>query len=276
MPETKALAPVDEIVQTIGKSIGQYAMVLPPQITPEKFVRVAQTAIRANPTLASCTKQSLYAAFHKCAADGLIPDGREAAITYFTNKTGEKIATYMPMVQGICKKVRNSGELGMLDAVVVYEKDEYDSYTDETGPHFRHRKARGDRGEPILTFAYATTKDGSHYFEEIDEAQMKAIESASKAKDGPWKGPFRDEMKRKSAIRRLAKYRLPSSADLDSVIRADDELNEPESSGEPEKKEEPKKTSTRLSNVIDAQVKETPAEEPQAPEPNEQDEDLPI
>jgi recombination protein RecT len=85
-------------------------------------------------------------------------------------------------------------------------------------------KARGERGNPFLTYAFAITKDGGFYFEEIDEKQMGEIEKASRAKMGPWKGPFRDEMKRKSAIRRLAKYRLPSSTDLDDIIRRDDEF----------------------------------------------------
>jgi recombination protein RecT len=129
------------------------------------------------------------------------------------------------MVGGICKKVRNSGELATLDSQVVHEKDEYDSWTDEKGPHFKHKKARGERGKPIITYAYATTKDGSFFFEELTEEDIQAIRSASKAKDsGPWAGPFADEMRRKSAVRRLAKYRLPSSTDLDTVIRRDDEL----------------------------------------------------
>jgi len=153
-----------------------------------------------------------------------LPDGRESAIVPFGGK-----ARYMPMVAGICKKARNSGEIGTIDAQVVYEKDEYASWTDEKGPHFKHIRARGDRGEIVLTYAYALGKDGSVYFEEVSEDQMQKIKTMSKANDSPWKGPFADEMRRKSALRRLGKYRLPNSTDLVSVLEKDDEIYETES-----------------------------------------------
>lgn len=272
MPETKAIAVIDEVVLTIAKQEDQYRKALPSHIPSDRFVRVAQTAIRRSPELVSCSKSSIYSSLLKCAADGLIPDGREAAIIPFGTE-----AVYMPMVYGICKKARNSGELAMIDAIVIYEKDEFDSFTDENGPHFKHRKFIGDRGKPILTLAYAKTKDGSLFVEEIDEAQMAAIEAVSKQKSGPWKGPFRDEMKRKSAIRRLAKYRLPSSADLDEVIKADDDLYDTTAVDDADKKEEPKKTSSRLNNVIDTHAEKTEPAPAPAPEPEpDVDDDLPI
>src|SRR5687768_10957847 len=98
--KTKALAPVDEIKGALAKMEGQFKMVLPPQISPEKFIRVAQTAIQTNSLLQQANKQSLYAAVMKCATDGLIPDGREAAIVTFNSKAGLQ-AQYMPMVGGI-------------------------------------------------------------------------------------------------------------------------------------------------------------------------------
>jgi hypothetical protein len=42
----------------------------------------------------------------KLAQDGLLPDGREAAVVMFGNK-----AQAMPMIAGILKKVRQSGEV---------------------------------------------------------------------------------------------------------------------------------------------------------------------
>lgn len=240
---SEPLTPQNEIVVALTKLEPEFKKALPPQITSAKFLRVAQTFIRLHPNLVGLDRQSLYAAFHSCAADGLIPDGREAAIVPFKGK-----AKYMPMVQGICKKARNSGEIKDINALLVCKNDEYDHWIDETGEHFKHRPKIGERGDQILTYAFCRTKDGGIYFEEIDMPQMAAIERSSNADDGPWKGPFRTEMMRKSALRRLLKYRVPSSTDLDDLIRSDDELYDTTNPQEPPKKAE--KTSARLKDIV--------------------------
>lgn len=214
----KKISPQDEVCLALTQAEPTFKMSLPPQIPSAKFIRVAQTAIRQNPELASLDRQSLYAAFHKCAADGLLPDGREAAIVRFG-----QVATYMPMIQGICKKARNSGEIKTINAQVVYKNDAYEHWIDESGEHFKHVPARGDRGEVLLVYAFCQTKDEGVFFEEMSIADLTAIEKMSKQKGGPWSGPFRTEMMRKSAIRRLLKYRVPSSTDVDDIIRENDE-----------------------------------------------------
>jgi recombination protein RecT len=205
----------------LGSQITALKSVLPASVTPEKFLRIAMTAISGNPRLLEGNRQVLFSELVKCASDGLVPDGREAAIVPFKG-TGK----YMPMVGGICKRARNSGAVKGIDSQVVYENDQYESWIDETGPHFKHVKAKKNRGEIILTYAYAIGSDGELYHEEILEEDMEKIRNTSKAGDSPWNGPFKDEMRRKSAIRRLAKYRLPSSAELDDLIRRDDDLHD--------------------------------------------------
>lgn len=211
--------PLEIVRKDLSSMQTQFENALPAHVPPERFIRIAMTAISMNGDLQRCERTLLYAELMKCAQDGLLPDGREAAIAIYGGKP-----RYMPMVGGICKKARNSGEIKTMNAHVVYSNDEYDSWTDELGDHFKFRKARGDRGTALLTFAFALTKDDGFYFEEVSEEQMQSIEACSKAKSGPWKSDFRDEMKRKSAIRRLAKYRLPSSTDLDEIIRRDDDM----------------------------------------------------
>ena len=230
MSKVKKITPIDDVRNNLNRMEDQFKNALPSHIPPKKFIRMAMTAIQTTTSLLSATRPSLYAALIKCASDGLAPNGEEAAIIPYG-----KTARYMPMVKGICKKARNSGEIKSLDAIVVYENDKYKSWIDEKGAHFQHEKARKDRGEPILTYAYAITKDGGFYHEEIDESQMKEIENCSRGKDSPWKSGFKDEMRRKSALRRLAKYRLPSSADLDHTLKADDDLYDisPESTERP-------------------------------------------
>lgn len=212
------ITPLEEVKNTLMKmGPTDFAPALPSHITLEKFVRVAQTAIQNKPDLLLATRPSLYNAIIKCAQDGLLPDGQEAALVKFGND-----AVYMPMIAGVLKKVRNSGELATLDAQVVYQNDKYESWTDEKGPHFSHRKALTDRGQVILTYAYAITKDGATYFEEVNEEQMNAIKGIARSKD-VWNGPFGNEMRRKSALHRLSK-RLPMSTDLERTINRDEDI----------------------------------------------------
>lgn len=209
----------------LGKMQPQFELALPKTgITAERFTRVATTAILNDPKLMEADRTSLYSACMRAAQDGLLPDGREAALVVFSGKNG-KIAQYMPMLAGILKKVRNSGELVSLTSNVVYSGDEFDYWVDEEGEHLTHKPnmLAPDRGKPIGVYALAKTKDGGVYVEVMSIAQVEQVRSSSRAKDsGPWVSWW-DEMARKTVIRRLSK-RLPMSTDLDSLIRADDAL----------------------------------------------------
>ena len=246
--ENKKITASDELVLTVQSQKQQYKAALPPQIPVDRFVRVAMTAIRVKPSLAEMDRPSVLSALLDAAGQGLLPDNREGTIVPFKGK-----AKFMPMVAGILKKARNSGEIKSIGAQVVCEKDSYDAFEDENGPHFKFRKALGDRGKVSLTFAYAITKDGGVYFEEISEPEMAKIRAMARAEDSPWKGPFEDEMRKKSALRRLLKHRVPSSTDLDEFIRADDELYTPE----PVAPKKAETTSSRLRNAVNTTA--TPA-----------------
>lgn len=253
--ETKALTPVEDIKQNLNRMIPEFAKILPSHVSSDRFVRVVITAITNMPALLEADRRSLYQACTMAASDGLVPDGREGVIVPFKGR-----ARWMPMIGGICKKVRNSGEIGDIDAQVVYSLDEYDAWVDEKGRHFRFSKAKGDRGTPLLTFAYALGRDGTFYFEEIEEADMAKIEAMASAKDSPWKGPFRDEMKRKSALRRLAKYRLPQSTDLVHLTQTEDDIYEiDKNEGLPAEPGKP----NRLKNIVSGQTSTTTTAEPE-------------
>jgi len=269
-----AIKLIDEFKINIGNMKDQFEAALPKHIKSEKFIQVVVTAVRNNPKLLEGNKQSLFNACMDCAQDGLIPNGVEAALVMFKGR-----AKYMPMVGGVAKKARNSGEIATIDAIVVYEKDTYEVWTDEKGPHFKHVKFRGDRGKVICTYAYAITKDGGVYHEEIDEIGMKAIEKCCNANQTPWKGPFKDEMRRKSALRRLCKYRLPSSSDMDIIRRDDDlyDLEEPVKEPTAEEAAQPssleKAVTDSKEEVSDAEFKEEKKEpEPAKEEPKKEPE----
>lgn len=256
---TKALTPIEAFRNDLSRMGPQFKMALPPHIVPDKFIRVVVTAVQGNADLLNVDRGSLFGACMKAAQDGLLPDGREGAIIKFRTKEGDK-AQWMPMVGGILKKVRNSGELSSISANVVYKNDQFDYFIDESGEHLTHKpKLDGERGPIHLTYAVAKTKDGGVYVEVMTEDQMTAVKGMSRAKDsGPWSGPFADEMRKKTAIRRLSK-RLPMSTDLDDVIRADDELYDLKHD-EPKAPEQTPKAS-RVHKIIEAQIANPPTKE---------------
>lgn len=246
--------PIDEVRTNLTRMESEFAKSLPKHINPKKFTNVVVTALQKDKDLLSCNRQSLYNACMTCAQDGLIPDGREAALVKFKQQVA-----YMPMVAGLLKKIRNSGEIGMIHAEVVYHADEYESWIDENGPHFKHKKKLTDRGKPTLTYAYAKTRDGFLYFEEISEDDMAKIKKAAKS-DKVWSGPFQDEMRRKSAIRRLSK-RLPMDTDALNLVERDDQFYDLDDTKETTKEEAPKEKSSLEDIVTEQTVDDAPADD---------------
>lgn len=278
---SKQLTPAQAVKNDLARMKDQFKSALPNHISPEKFVRTIQTAVGTSPTLVAATKQSLFASAMKAAQDGLLPDGKEAAIVTFKDKSGNQIANYMPMVSGILKKVRNSGELSSITSQIIHKNDVFKFYVDDDGEHLKHEPEMfGDRGEAIGVYALAKTKDGAVYIEVMNADEVKKIQNVSRGKNGPWSGPFASEMWKKSAIKRLAK-RLPMSTDLEFTMRADDELYDLETP-EPTKAEEPPKDVTapnRLNQMMaeegEKEVVEAYSEESQ-PETEVTEDQLPI
>ena len=244
----KTISPLEEVKNQLltEESKKQFMMALPPQMPAEKFIRVAITAVNKNPDLLRCDRQGLYGAFMLAAQDGLLPDGREAAIVVYGDKP-----QYMPMYGGILKKVRNSGELASLAAHIVYANDQFEHWIDDQGEHIKHTpETFGTRGEIRGAYALAKTKDGAVYLEVMSIDEIEKVRSASKAKSaGPWT-QWWDQMAKKTAIRRLSK-RLPMSTDLDEVIRRDDEMYDVEAKvvETPKKKDTPSRLSTMLGDA---------------------------
>jgi len=218
---TPVLSPMEAMRSTLTRMESEFACALPPQIPVQKFIRTTLTAVQMNPDLLNTDRRSLLGACMKAAQDGLLVDGREAALVIFKSKNGPQ-AQYMPMIGGLLKKLRNSGELSSISANVAYEGDEF-RY--ELGDEERivHRPLlNGDRGKPIAAYAIAKTKDGAIYREVMTLDQIEQVRQVSRARDnGPWVYWW-DEMAKKSVTRRLCK-RLPSSADVDAVLDADNE-----------------------------------------------------
>ena len=158
------LTPIEAMRGTLVKMSSEFQAALPPQIPVEKFIRTTLTAVQMNPDLLGADRRSLLGAAMKAAQDGLLLDGREAAPVIFRTKDGPKVQ-YMPMVGGILKKIRNSGELASISAQVAYENNQFE-YTLGDEEHISHKPFLGaDRGRPLAVYAIAKTKDGAIYRE---------------------------------------------------------------------------------------------------------------
>jgi recombination protein RecT len=211
--------PITVIRQNLTAMAPQFQAALPSHVTVEKFTRVAMTAIQNQPDLAQVDRQSLFGAIVRLAQDGLLPDGREAAIVKFGNK-----AQAMPMIAGILKKVRQSGDVSKVSAQVVYEKDEFVWHLgfDEDVTH-NPPPLDQPRGKAIGAYATAVLKDGSRILEVMNFDEIEQVRKVSRASgNGPWV-QWWGEMARKTVMRRLSK-RLPMSTDIEDEFERDETL----------------------------------------------------
>lgn len=218
-PGNKAIAQVDYLAGQIEKIKPELAKSLPAHISPDKFVRTAITVLRNNPDLQKCSGVSILSSLGKAAADGLMPDNREAAIVKF----GE-VAQYMPMVKGILKMIRNSGDVASVQPDVVYTNDTFKYWKDENGTHLHHEPLLdGERGDFKLAYSIAKMKDGEVIITLMTKAEVEKVRNSSRSKNsGPWTQWY-DEMAKKTVLRRQAKI-LPSSTDLENIFKHDDEM----------------------------------------------------
>jgi recombination protein RecT len=230
---TRAPQPANAIValrNDLERMQDQFKFALPAHIPPARFIRVVMTAVQNSPRLLKCEQKSFFNACMKCAQDGLLPDGREAALVPYgddpdSGQGKADIAQYLPMIAGIRKKVRNSGLLRDWNVQVVQQGDAFD-YQLGDDPFIRHKPAaHGGRGRPVqFAYSIATYPDGTKSREVMNIDQIKDIQSKSKAKRGPWSDPiFYPEMCRKTVAKLHAKQ-LPMSTDLDTLLRRDEEL----------------------------------------------------
>lgn len=210
----------------IEKMAVEFAKVLPPQLPTERFVRHAHTAVMTNPQLLNADRLSLRSALMKAAQDGLLPDGREGAIVMYGDK-----ASWMPMVAGLLKKARNSGEIASINAHIVYANDRCHIVLGDDEKIEHEPYLDGDRGEPRLVYSICKLKDGTVVRAWMTVAEVEKIRSISRsAKKGPWVDHWA-EMAKKTVIRRLCKV-LPASTDKEGteafmrVAERDDEMYE--------------------------------------------------
>jgi len=217
---------VSNLRADLSRMTREFEAALPQQIPVDRFVRTIITAVQMEPTLLEADRRTLFSSCMKAAQDGLMLDGREAGLSVYKNRdTGIKTVSYMPMVGGILKKIRQSGEISSIRAHVVYQDDEFDF---ELGDNERiyHKPNLTQQAKPVAVYAIAKFKDGDIQREVMSVAQIERIRAkATGVGKHCWTSEW-GEMAKKTVIRRLSK-RLPTSNDLDQVLASDNVNYEP-------------------------------------------------
>ena len=200
----------------------QFARSLPSHLTPERFARIAITALTRTPKLLDCTPESLMRCLLDLSAFGLEPDGRRAHLIPYKDQ-----CTLVIDWKGLAELAMRSGVIAKLHADVVCENDTFEY---NLGAITCHKiDFRKPRGEVYAVYALAQTKTGEVFVavlgkEEIDSVMKRSqgYKSAMQyGKSHPWLSDW-NEMAKKTAFRRLSKW-LPLSAEFRDAQERDDE-----------------------------------------------------
>lgn len=203
--------------------MAQLKMALPRHLNPERMIRVAVTAIQKTPKLMECSQQSLIACIVEASQLGLEPDGvvgHAYLVPYKNKNTGRMEAQLMAGYKGLIDLARRSGQIGAVNAEIVYENDEF-KVVKGLNPDLIHVPNWQDPGEMIAAYATAKLKDGDVQFCVMARHEIDKHRARSKAKDyGPWVTDY-EWMAKKTAIRQLCKL-LPCSIEMQSVLSKDE------------------------------------------------------
>lgn len=279
---------------------------LPKHIDFARFCRVAINAMQTTPKLMECDQNSFLLSVMRAAQLGLEPDGLmgQAYLIPYGKSVQLQIG-----YKGYITLARQSGDISFITAETVHENDDFDLNIFTT-PRFSPY-LKGDRGALLGFIAVARFKDDSfqYVFMTVDQvnsirdktqAWKQALSDAKYDNSGniikfvnkwgkeidsiPWYHHY-EEMGKKTAIRRLAKY-LPLSVqkaekmetlqeaginfdvvDGDIIVEKMQDVTpkaEPEPTPEPQPApEKPAQNAQRQKVVIDEPITQSPPPESQ-------------
>lgn len=217
---TKNTAPVKQ-QKTIKELLAgdkfknEVAQALPKHLTPERFIRVALTALNRTPALQECTDTSFFQCLLDCSAMGLEPDGRRAHLIPY-----KRTCTLIIDYKGIVELVLRNGDVARIHADVVCENDifEYDR-----GRITKHAiDFKQDRGEAYCVYAEVEFNNGTSKCEVMSTRDVEGIRQRSaSANRGPWVSDW-NEMAKKTVFKRLSKW-LPLSPEVRDHIEKEDD-----------------------------------------------------
>lgn len=203
----------------------QFSKALPTHLSADRFIRCSLTALTRSPKLNDCTQESFMKCLLDLSAFGLEPDGRRAHLIPFENRSkGTVECTLIIDWKGLAELAMRSGIIAKLHADIVCDNDAFTYDMGEVTTHTIDWKK--PRGEMYAAYAMAQTKTGEKFFAVMSKDEIEAIRKRSRAgNNGPWQTDY-NEMAKKTAFRRLAKW-LPLSAEFRDANERDHDLEEP-------------------------------------------------
>ncbi len=200
---------------------------LPAVMTPERFTRIALSALNTNPKLAECSQMSFLAALMNAAQLGLevnTPLGQAYLIPY--NNKGRLECQFQIGYKGMLELAYRNPELQTIQAHTVYENDEFEY---ELGLNSRlvHKPALNDRGKVRCYYALYKLKNNGYGFEVMSRNEVedyaKKYSKATDSVHSPWNNDSFDSMAKKTVIKQLLKY-APLKTDLDKAMSMDESI----------------------------------------------------
>lgn len=210
----------------INAMSGEIAKALPQVMTPERFTRIALSAVSNTPKLGNCTPQSFLGAMMNAAQLGLEPNtplGQAYLIPFENRKKGITECQFQIGYKGMIDLAYRSGEVKMIDAQTVYENDEFE-YELGMDPVLKHKPVRTNRGNPIYFYATFKLTNGGQGFQvmSIEDVHEHAKKYSKTYNNGPWQTNF-EEMAKKTVLKKLLKY-APLKTEFVKQVTSDETI----------------------------------------------------
>lgn len=224
---SQALTRDDRALATdIEKYKAEIAKLVPRAVGAERFIRIVFNALRDDylrqvATRSQQGRESFIGAMLTCAQLGLEPDKRNAALVPYKNEI-----TLIPMYQGLCRLMYNTGKVSGIVANEVYEGDTFEHWEGLREDHLRLARCSPDmRGEIRLFYAVVRQKEGDPILrvmprEDVDRIRDRALASKKNVDRSPWTTDY-VEMGRKTPLRAVFKL-SPSSPAIQQAVDLDE------------------------------------------------------
>lgn len=209
--------------QLIKQMLPGIKAALPSVMTPERFTRLALTALNSNGKLQECDPKTFLGAMMQAAQLGLEPNtplGQAYLIPYRNH--GRLDCQFQVGYKGMVDLFYRSGGK-VIQSEVVYENDTFD-FAFGLDPQLKHIPAKTDRGAPTHVYAVFRTKDDGYGFSVMSMEDVRAhARKYSKAyANGPWQTNF-EEMAKKTVIKKALKY-APMSVEFQRAMAMDETI----------------------------------------------------
>lgn len=214
---------IPDMVKALGPELKK---ALPSAITPERFTRIALSALNNTPQLKKCTPMSFIGALLNAAQLGLevnTPLGLAYLIPY-KNK-GQLECQFQMGYKGLITLAYRNGNMQTIQAQTVYENDEFE-YEYGLNPKLIHRPATSDRGEPVYFYGLFKTQNGGYGYSCMSKLEMdcfaKTYSTAFGSSYSPWQTNY-EEMAKKTVIKQALKY-APISTEFQRALSTDETI----------------------------------------------------